>query len=157
MSIGSFPHLRRTAAGFTLVELLVALTVFAILSAIAWPGYAGIMHRAQRNDARLALLRLQHLQERHYATHLRYADRLGTADEADTLVTADRSDAGLYTLAISASEDGQRYTAIALADPAGRQRRDHECRQLSIDQTGARRSADDTGNWSGGDPLRCWR
>ena len=51
MSIGSFPHLRRTAAGFTLVELLIALTVFAILSAIAWPGYAGIMHRAQRNDA----------------------------------------------------------------------------------------------------------
>lgn len=148
---------QRSAAGFTLIELLVALTVFAILSAIAWPGYAGIVHRAQRNDARLALLRLQHLQERHYATHLRYAGALGTAGDADTLVTSDRSDAGLYTLAVSTSEDGQRYTAIAMANPGGRQRRDEECQQLSIDQTGARRSADATGSWSDADPLRCWR
>jgi type IV pilus assembly protein PilE len=145
------------APGFTLIELLVALTVVAILSVIAWPGYAGIVHRAQRNDARLSLLRLQHLQERHYATHLRYAGALGTTSDARTLVTPDRSDAGLYTLTVSASEDGQRYTAIATANSAGRQRRDLGCQQLSIDQTGARRSADATGSWSESDPLRCWR
>lgn len=148
---------QRPDSGFTLIELLVALTVFGILSAIAWPGYTGIVRRAQRNDARLALLRLQHLQERHYATHLRYADALGTTGDADTLVTSDRSDAGLYTLAVSTSEDGQRYTATAMAHPGSRQRHDSECRRLSIDQTGARRSADATGEWSDTDPLRCWR
>lgn len=151
------PHSQQPAPGFTLVELLVALTVVAILSAIAWPGYAGIVHRAQRNDARLALLRLQHLQERHYATHLRYARALGTTGDADTLATADRSDGRLYTLTVTASEDGQRFTAIAMADPGGRQRRDSECQQLSIDQTGARRSADAAGRWSDGDTLQCWR
>jgi type IV pilus assembly protein PilE len=143
--------------GFTLVELMVALSVIAILSAIAWPGYAGIVHRAQRNDARLALLRLQHLQERHYATHLRYAARLGTAADADTLVTSDRSDAGLYFLSLVVSEDGQRYIASAAANPDGRQRRDSECQKLSIDQAGTRRSADASGDWSGTDPLRCWK
>lgn len=153
----NFAHPQRPGAGFSLIELLVALTVFGILSAIAWPGYAGIVHRAQRNDARLALLRLQHLQERHYATHLRYAGALGTTADADTLVASDRSDAGLYRLTVSASEDGQRYTATAAASPTGRQRRDNECQRLSIDQTGARRSADASGNWAEADPLRCWR
>lgn len=147
---------QRPAPGFTLIELLVALTVVAILSAIAWPGYAGIVHRAQRNDARLALLRLQHLQERHYATHLRYAGALGTTGDADTLATSDRSDAGLYTLTVSSSEDGQRYTAIARANPRGRQRGDSECQQLSIDQTGRRRSADAIGNSPEADVHRCW-
>lgn len=147
----------RPSRGFTLIELLVALSVVAILSAIAWPGYAGIVHRAQRNDARLALLRLQHLQERHYATHLRYAGSLGATGDAETLVTSDRSDAGLYILALETSEDGQRYTATATADPAGRQRRDTGCQGFSIDQAGTRRSADTSGDWAGADPLRCWR
>lgn len=148
---------RRRLRGFTLVELMVALSVVAILSAIAWPVYAGIVHRAQRNDARLALLRLQHLQERHYATHLRYATSLGTTADAATLVTSDRSDAGLYILTLATSEDGQRYMATATADPARRQRRDSECQGLSIDESGTRRSADAAGVWSGIDPLRCWR
>lgn len=151
------PFAHRPATGFSLIELLVVLTVVAILSAIAWPGYAGIVHRAQRNDARLALLRLQHLQERHYATHLRYAGALGATADPDTLVTSGRSDAGLYTLTIATSKGGQHYTAVAKATPGGRQRRDNECQQLSIDQTGARRSADATGTWSDADPLRCWR
>jgi type IV pilus assembly protein PilE len=156
----NWPHYaarQRRVRGFTLIELMVTLSVIAILSAIAWPGYAGIVHRAQRNDARLALLRLQHLQERHYATHLRYATRLGLAADAETLATSERSDSGLYNLSIVTSEDGQRYTAMATANPAGRQRRDSECQGLSIDQAGTRRSADESGAWSGTDPLRCWR
>ncbi len=147
----------RSALGFTLIELLVALTVVAILSAIAWPGYGALVHRAQRNEARLALLRLQHLQERHYATHLRYAGALGTAADADTLVSPERSDGGLYTLSLAVSEDGQRYTARATASPRGRQWRDTQCRQLAVDHTGMRRSADAAGNWHDTDPLRCWR
>lgn len=147
----------RPSCGFTLIELLVALAVVAILSAIAWPGYAGMIHRAQRNDGRLALLRLQHLQERHYATHLRYASSLGATADADTLLSSDRSDGGLYLLRLTTSENGQRYSATATANPAGRQRRDTECQSLSIDQAGTRRSSDSSGAWSGMDPLRCWK
>jgi type IV pilus assembly protein PilE len=146
----------RAIAGFTLVELLVTLTVVAILSAIAWPGYGAIIHRAQRNDARFALLRLQHLQERHYATHFRYASAMGSTAANDTLATSGTSEGGLYQLSLSVTEDGQGYVAIASADPDGRQRRDRDCQQLSIDQTGRRRSADADGNWSATDLQRCW-
>ena len=42
--------------GFTLLELLVTLAIVGILTAIAWPGYGAVMRRAQRDEARLALL-----------------------------------------------------------------------------------------------------
>lgn len=148
---------QRAPCGFTLVELLVALAVLAILWAVAWPGYGGILQRAQRNDARLALLRIQQLQESHYATHLRYATRLGETPDADTLAAAVHSHGGYYALSLRTSEDGQRYTAIARAAPDGRQRRDLDCQQLAIDEAGRQRSADVLGNWTDHDPHRCWR
>lgn len=147
----------RAPRGFTLVELMIALAVVAILCAVAWPGYGGILQRAQRNDARLALLRIQQLQESHYATHLRYATRLGEAPDADTLAASAHSHGGFYALSLRASEDGQRYTAIARAAPDGRQRRDLDCQQLAIDEAGRQQSADVLGNWTDNDPHRCWR
>lgn len=37
------PRLRRTPAGFTLVEVLVALFVMALMSALAWQGLDGVL------------------------------------------------------------------------------------------------------------------
>jgi type IV pilus assembly protein PilE len=142
--------------GFSLVEVLVALAIVAILSAAAWPGYSATLRRAQRNDARLALLRIQSQQESHYARHLRYASRLGGPADADTLPAAGRSDAGHYTLSLATREDGQGYSAIATARTDDRQARDRGCRQLAVDETGRRRSADAAGHWFTTDPHRCW-
>lgn len=151
-----FKQRQPALSGFTLIELLIALAVVAILSAIAWPGYASILHRAQRNDARLALLRIQQLQEMHYAKHLHYAAAFGANADVQTLATPERSDGGHYLLSVVVTEDGQGYTATARAQTNGAQRRDHSCQQLSVDETGRRRSADATGNWSNADPHRCW-
>jgi type IV pilus assembly protein PilE len=140
----------------TLVELLVTLAIVGILSALAWPGYRAIIERAQRGDARLALLRLQHLQERHYATHLRYAGRVGTTDETGVLLAPGRTASGSHELAVVATADGQGYTAIASVIDGGHEARDPRCQRLSIDHTGRRRSADTSGAWSDSDPHRCW-
>lgn len=142
--------------GVTLIELLIALTVVAVLSAIAVPGYGAVMQRVNRNDARLALLRLQHLQERHFATHLRYASQLGAADDATTLAHSGRSEAGHYLLGLSTPVDGQSFTATATADMGRRQSSDVDCLSLSVDQMGRRRSADASGRWHEDDPRRCW-
>lgn len=147
---------RASARGVTLIELLIALTIVGILSALAWPSYSAVVQRAQRNEARFALLRLQQLQERHYATHLRYAGSLGASPGAGTLATADRTEGGHYQLSVSASADGQGYTATATARAESQQARDRHCQRLSIDHTGLRRSADATGNWSQTDSHRCW-
>lgn len=143
--------------GFTLIELLVTVAIVAILSALAWPGYGAILQRAQRTDARLALLGIQHLQERHYATHLRYAARLGDNPDAETLATPARSQGGHYLLSVTSSGDGQHFTAVArAASRDGRRRHDHGCEQLSVDEIGRRLSANALGQWTEEDPERCW-
>ena len=139
-----------------MIELLIALAVVAILSAIAWPGYISILQRAQRNDARLALLRIQQQQEMHYMNYLRYAAKFGSTISEDTLVASARSDDGHYVLSLTAAEDGQSYTATARTSAEGSQRRDRGCRQLAVDQSGRRRSADARGIWSDDDEHRCW-
>ncbi|HYP79319.1 MAG TPA: type IV pilin protein, partial [Steroidobacteraceae bacterium] len=68
------------AQGFTLIEMLVTMGIITVLTTIAVPSYRHAMHRAQRLDARLALQRIQYLQERHYAQYLRYAGRLDGPD-----------------------------------------------------------------------------
>ena len=47
---------RRRARGFTLLELLCALAVAGVLSAIALPGYRHVVHKARRTDATLTLV-----------------------------------------------------------------------------------------------------
>ena len=42
--------------GFTLIELVIAMTIVAILTAIALPQYGEYMARSRRNDARTTLL-----------------------------------------------------------------------------------------------------
>jgi type IV pilus assembly protein PilE len=142
--------------GFTLLELLVALAIVAVLAAMAWPGYTAIVHRAQRGEAQRALLQLAQLQEHHYARHLRYAARLGPEADAQTLVAEARSTQGNYLLSLQAEADGQGYLAWAVAAPAGRQERDHACRGLALDHTGHRQSMEAGGAW-GEDIRGCWR
>lgn len=136
-----------TLRGFTLLELLATTVIIAVLAALALPGYQHVMHRALRQEARLALLRVQHHQERHFSEHHAYADLPGALQ---------RSDAGHYTLSVELSADGMRYVATARADPRGRQASDSACGFLSIDETGQRRSATAAGVWQDSDTLRCW-
>jgi type IV pilus assembly protein PilE len=133
--------------GFTLLELLATTVIVAVLAALALPGYQHLMHRALRQEARLALLRVQHQQERHFSQHHVYAGLPGTMQ---------RSDDDHYTLSIELSADGMSYVATARADPGGRQASDSSCALFSIDETGRRRSANAAGIWQESGTGRCW-
>lgn len=142
---------RRT--GFTLIELLITLAVVAILSAIAWPGYGAVIRRAQRQDARLALLDLQHAQERHYLRHFSYTDRLEGTRADGGLGLGGLSPQGEYRLAVEVDADGQGYLARAVPLARGRQAQDHQCASFSVDETGRRTAADSAG---GDTTTTCW-
>jgi type IV pilus assembly protein PilE len=129
--------------GVTLIEALVCALVVAILTAIALPSYRAFVLRAQRGDARAALLRVLADEERHYLQHARYSAALAPA----------LSEAGLYGLSVVLRDSGAGYLATAAPTAAGGQGEDRACASFSIDELGTRGA---TG--SGAQPARdCWR
>ena len=72
------------ATGMTLIELLVVVAIAAILALAALPGYRAYVLRANRVEARSALLAVAAAQETHYLHHNEYTTEL-TAGPPDGL------------------------------------------------------------------------
>lgn len=142
----------REHAGFSLVELMIALVVVSILAAIAYPSYQSHMQRSRRADAQAALMGLAAAMERHYNQKMSYA---GAADGNGVPVVFP-SQAPLdgsrkyYDLQIS-SADVNGYTL--LATPIGGQDGDGDLRLTGTGQ----RAWDKNDNGSFEADEQCWR
>ena len=68
--------MRRTARGFTLIELMIVLVVAAIIISIAIPTYNAQMRKSRRSDALVALQQLALLQEQFRANNPLYGTTL---------------------------------------------------------------------------------
>ena len=121
------PPPRRRCCGFTAIELLIAMVIAAILAAIAYPSFRGVVDRSRRADAIGALLIAQLAQERWRANQLAYGN-LGDIGVPST------SSAGHYLLAAT-SLTASGYELLASA--VGVQQRDAECRHLRLAMSGA--------------------
>lgn len=140
--------MKQGESGFTLMELLCCVAIVALLAACAVPTHRAAMQRTRRMDARLALLHLQSLQERHAFQHGRYADSVGDLGDAPGL---SRSAEGFYSVSVESRDDGRGFIARATPHPGGLQERDGDCRSFAVDETGHRSA-------SGGPDAdrRCW-
>jgi type IV pilus assembly protein PilE len=95
----------KTCRGFTLIEMMIVLTIVAILAAIAYPAYTNAITKARRSDAIDALLNIQSLQEKYRANNPTYGTLVqigAAANSADNY----------YTLAL-ANIAATSYTATA--------------------------------------------
>ncbi len=73
-------------SGFTLIEIMIAITIIAILSAIAYPNYSEYVKRSRRADAQDALTSAMQKQEVFYANNARYGTTLAQIDVANKSV-----------------------------------------------------------------------
>jgi type IV pilus assembly protein PilE len=62
----------RRARGFTLIELVCAMAVTAILTALSLPSFHSVVLKTRRVDGLTTIMQLQLMQERHRADHLSY-------------------------------------------------------------------------------------
>jgi type IV pilus assembly protein PilE len=138
--------------GMTLIELMIVVVVVAILASIAVPSYRSYMVRANRTEAKTALLQLQVAQEKYYLQRNEYTDNVTAAPTAGGLGLSGVTDRGLYTITVDPlAGDTQAYTARATPVAGSSQAGDSKCTQLSIDHTGRR------GSTGSGTPDLCWR
>ncbi len=58
--------------GFSLIELMIAVAVAAIIAAVAYPSYTSYVVRGKRTECRAALLQTMQQQERYYTQQNTY-------------------------------------------------------------------------------------
>ena len=135
----------KAAAGFSLIELVIALAIAGVTASLAFASYRASLLRAARTEAIHGLLAIAAEQEKFHLNVGRYADRLDAAPGAEPpgLAIASLTLHGRYRLAIE-SADAAGFVAVARAQAAAGQS-DPACARLSIDESGRRRAEDARG------------
>lgn len=139
--------------GFTLIELMIAVAIVAILAAVAYPSYLNHIARSKRGAAQGYLLEVSAAQQRYLLDARQYA---GTTDGSNTSATltalsspTPNTVSGSYAIEVKAPTP---TTFILTATPQGRQAtNDSQCGTLSINQIGTQ-----TASGSGG-VTACWQ
>lgn len=125
----------RGQRGFTLIELMVAVTIIGILAAIALPSYSQYLVRSNRAAAQSYLMELSQAQAQFMADSRSYAE---SVDDLDLPVPDNV--AARYDIEIELEAGPpQAYTITATPKSSGSQAADGI---LSIDQAGARAPGD---------------
>ncbi|MEZ5660599.1 MAG: type IV pilin protein [Burkholderiaceae bacterium] len=135
-------------AGFTLIELMVAVAVMAILTAIALPNYSEYMLRSARADARATMMEASQFMQRFYAMNNAYdRTRTGAAVALPPALTqSPRDGAARYMIqVVGLTPDSYSIRAT----PVGASATDR-CGWLALQSTGRRKSQNLTVD-------ECWR
>ena len=131
---------RAARSGFTLLELMIALVILAILLGLALPAYERYLRRAHRADAVRMLLEAAACEER-IRTQTGYYD---------TTRCLDGLDGSTYALRFEPPDQTAAMEFTLVAQPVHSDA-DDPCGALSLDQSGRRGIS--------GNPLnlaRCW-
>ena len=135
---------RHTQRGLSLIELMIVVTIVAILSAFAYPSYERYVIKAKRSIAQNALLQLADRQQQFFMDNKRFAadiTDLGfpadpyVVDDDGAVTVAGDADA-VYSLSLS-NVTATTWTATA-APLNGQLSRDTYCGSLSITHAGAK-------------------
>ena len=70
-------------SGFSLIELMIALTIIALLAGVALPSYRAAVCKVRRGEGRSALLRLMQQQEQVYTQRTAYVAFSAASQDAD--------------------------------------------------------------------------
>lgn len=127
----------RSARGFTLIELMIAVVIIGILTAIAVPSYRDYIVKANRASAQQFMLTIANKQEQYLLDNRSYTTTIGSGGLGLTMPTELN---GLYSCDIPSATTAPLFYRIRCAVVAGSaQASDGD---LTLESTGAK-----TGNW----------
>lgn len=134
------------ARGFTLIELMIAITILAIIMSIAIPSYNQWVLESGRADAKGVLMQSAQTLERCFTRYSAYNDASCALSQGDTVM----SENDKYQMTVT------RVTAnqfVLTAAPQGAQVNDTDCDNFTLNHQGQK------GAKGGTDPAvvkECW-
>lgn len=135
--------------GFTLLEVMGALVIVAVLVTITYPTYMGYVENSRRADAINALLTLATKQEKYHYNAGSYTDNMTLLGYSSDPAISPES---FYRLDAALIDGGQNFTLTATRQ--GVQVHDTTCGDLTLSSTGIKSAINNTSS----DPLRdCWK
>jgi type IV pilus assembly protein PilE len=112
--------------GFTLIELVCAMAVSAILASLSLPSFHSVILKTRRVDGLATVMQLMLMQERHRADHLSYGTLAALQQPAQT-------SNGYYAVSLhDVNANGWRV----LLQSQGTQQADARCRYLQLQVQG---------------------
>jgi type IV pilus assembly protein PilE len=137
---------KQSMQGFSLIELMIVVTIIGILGVIAYPMYQNYVQHSRRTDAMSGLIRLESAQENYRFSHTGYGTLVQVqATATDVLGT---SPLGYYTLTVSlANPTSSGYTVTAVA--TGAQASDTTCATMSINLSNGVETKSPAACWTG--------
>jgi type IV pilus assembly protein PilE len=151
----------RRTAGFTLIELMITVSIVAILAAIAIPSYNAYIRKSRRTDAKSALLDMASLEERYFSSNNAYSSSpsdLGYATALPILISTDYTVTSVNFSVVQAIAGGagvvpQVATYSFIATPVGDQVNDTQCASFTVTSGGGQTAKNSAGVDS---TQTCW-
>lgn len=131
----------RSLEGVTLIEILVVVSILAIMAGIALPAYNSQVLKANRMDAKRILTQIQSVYERYYMENNNVYPTIGITATYSALSLGTPPSSNYYTFSATTTSTSS-YTLSSSA--AGSELSDTTCTNFYLDSLGGRTATSNT-------------
>lgn len=147
----------KNTKGFSIIELMVTVSIIGLLTAIAYPSYMSTVQKNNRTEATIEMMDIAQRLQRCYSTYGRFDDT-NNKDQCAVYEQLEEGDkkiisrgSGYYEITLT-NPGITTYTLTAKPVSNKRQADDKKCTEFSLDQTGKKLAKDSYGNLA----EKCW-